>query len=323
MNLKSGKYQYRIFSFIKHPVDYDEKDFPFYKKPADFVIESEKFGIPQARHRVILLGIREDINTDSREILTENRKTVTVADVITGLPRLRSCLSREEDSTEKWQKRILEVIDSDWLADNVTSGINNDISERIFDALELIRKGPPECDKGGETIAYTAESEEYRNWYVDQRMTSVFNSSTRAHLIEDLHRYLFASCFSVARDRSPVLMEFPKELLPNHRNASLAIKSRTGNFADRFRVQRLNRPATTIMSHISKDGHYYIHPDPYQCRSLTVREAARLQTFPDNYIFTGPRTKQYVQVGNAVPPLLARQLAKIVLDILKSNITDG
>jgi DNA (cytosine-5)-methyltransferase 1 len=130
-----------------------------------------------------------------------------------------------------------------------------------------------------------------------------------------LHRYLFAAVFAQKRGRSPLLEDFPRALLPDHENVTEALKGT--KFNDRFRVQLAGRPSTTIVSHISKDGHYYIHYDASQCRSLTVREAARLQTFPDNYYFEGPRTEQYRQVGNAVPPLLAKQIAEIVADLLE------
>lgn len=91
------------------------------------------------------------------------------------------------------------------------------------------------------------------------------------------------------------------------------------SFVDRFKIVEGDTNAChTMMAHISKDGHYFIHPDINQARSISVREAARIQSFPDNYYFEGSRTAAFMQIGNAVPPLLAEAIAKEIKNILKN-----
>lgn len=314
---KSGEpcgYKYKIYSLVKptsYPFDNTQPEF----SSSDYLIMGEDYGLPQARHRVILLGVRQDMADFAPDTLVR-QKRINAAAVLDDLPKLRSGLSREEDTHESWEERICEIVD-DPLFGSIYDEQKKDVWDKIGSVLSEL-ESTKEYGRGGEFLPFTARSSYNQGWFGDSRLKGVCNHTTKAHMSSDLHRYLFASCFAAVHARSPTLPDFPPKLWPDHKNIMHDIR-RSGNFSDRFRVQIGSKPSTTIMSHISKDGHYYIHYDPSQCRSLTVREAARLQTFPDNYFFCGNRTQQYVQVGNAVPPLLARQIASVVKNIIELN----
>jgi DNA (cytosine-5)-methyltransferase 1 len=285
--------------------------------PRDFIVRAEEYGVPQARHRVILLGVREDLDIGPQQLKQADRYA-TVSDAIGALPALRSRLSKEPDSSELWTNTVNTFrIDL-----KNAAALTHDMRE-VMTVLEEYSGRPPHLNCGSlrlkkESIAPGANSA-LDEWYDDRRLTVWLNHETRSHMSSDLCRYTYAAAFAKAKRRSPAgHKEFTllDALRPKHANWE------TGKFKDRFKVQLAEMPATTVTSHISKDGHYFIHPDPAQCRSLTVREAARLQTFPDNYFFQGNRTQQYHQVGNAVPPLLAQQIAKVVNGIVDANYRD-
>ena len=87
------------------------------------------------------------------------------------------------------------------------------------------------------------------------------------------------------------------------------------SFKDKMRRIRWDNPAPTIVAHLAKDGYMFIHP--FRDRTISVREAARFQSFPDSFEFSGSMTSQFRQVGNAVPPLLAEVLGKAILAALE------
>jgi DNA (cytosine-5)-methyltransferase 1 len=291
-------------------------------EPDAFVIRAELHGIPQARHRVIVLGVREDsLRTREQSIprlAFEDGPLQAVERVLGDLPKLRSGLSRESDSPQSWLDAVRAADGSRWIRQ-----LNRNGGREIGDAIKGVTRElrVPRGGRGGRFLEAESRPALHQFWFEDARLNGICNHESRGHIRSDLHRYLFAACYARVHRTSPRLEAFPPDLLPDHANVPDAIASQV--FNDRFRVQLWGRPATTVTSHISKDGHYFIHPDPGQVRSLTVREAARIQTFPDNYFFEGPRTEQYRQVGNAVPPLLAMQIAEGIAEFFGTRAGRG
>jgi DNA (cytosine-5)-methyltransferase 1 len=289
-------------------------------EPSDYVVEAEKYGVPQARHRVIILGVRDDVfRRAGRVRALQEAQSPTVMEVIVDLPKLRPEVSHRGQG-KPWlssfelpimSKAIAELRLRGRWSDRLTADLMENVRLSLCDSSDL--------DIGSDRYIFDQSSlpgpAVNVPWYRDRHISLLSNHQSRAHMPSDLVRYLFVSAYGVQTGESPRLMDFPVSLLPEHRNVDRLNIQKT-IFKDRFRVQLADRCSMTVTSHIGKDGHAFIHPDPYQCRSLTVREAARIQTFPDTYVFMGNRTAQYTQVGNAVPPYLACQIADVVAEIL-------
>ena len=284
-------------------------------EPNDFLVHAEDHGVPQSRHRVFVVCVRSDLAASLPDAclprLEPERGTVSVKEVIGAMPRLRSRLSRG-DTPDAWQRAVQAACD---LVEASQPLMSRAEEKRFRSGLARARatakrSALPWRHAPGKVDLPERCLPALREWIFDKNLERLPNNETRAHVADDLARYLFAAVFGAAFRRSPKSCDFPDALAPNHANWY------TGKFDDRYRVQISESPCTTITSHIAKDGHYFIHHDPGQCRSLTVREVARLQTFPDNYYFHGSRTQQYIQVGNAVPPYLAYQIARTLWNLL-------
>lgn len=154
--------------------------------------------------------------------------------------------------------------------------------------------------EGEEFSRYTRKIN--RSYQQERRRGSngVFNHVARTHNKRDL------KIFSMLKP-GQWISDLPSRFNPYRKDV----------FEDKFKKQHWDRPASTILAHLSKDGLMFIHPDKKQNRSLTPREAARLQSFDDRYIFHGPRTQQFKQIGNAVPPIFAKSLASMILDAME------
>lgn len=170
-----------------------------------------------------------------------------------------------------------------------------------YSVADLFKDLPP-IFPGEQKNIYSSDPTEYLKKYNIRTKDDILTwHEARPNIERDRKIY---RCVIKAWDEKKVRLKYidlPEELC-THKNRE--------TFLDRYKVVASNLEyAQTMVAHISKDGHYFIHPDINQARSISVREAARIQSFPDNFYFEGGRTAAFLQIGNAVPPLMADVIA--------------
>lgn len=259
------------FAKLDTPYDVTPPLIEVAKKPSSYILNSSDFFVPQSRKRLILIGYK-------RELKDKN------PDIEAVFKRLQRKARDNSFFVDFGNKEFLTVRDAIADLPKLEPGEGNSGWFGKYDNKNGLGKYQKKMRKNS---------------------PGVVNHQARNHMQSDLKRYKFF-IQHINRHGQAANIETLKKtnngLLPAHKHLD--------KFLDRFKVQQWDRPSSTITAHIAKDGHYFIHPDENQCRSFTVREAARCQSFPDNYKFEGPRTEQFKQVGNAVPVLLARAIAE-------------
>lgn len=251
-----------IYSLIMKEMS---KTYKVLDDPKTTLLNAVNYGVPQERERLIIIGIRKDIEIDPQEVYKLIKKThyspseknsklkkyVSVEEAISDLPKLLPGEGEEiiDFKENKWNDYILNIRKKD------------------FDKL--------------------------------------YNHSARNHNQADRERYRILS-----KNNGWQLKDLQK-VRPD------LIHHDPKHFGNRYTVQVYDLPGKTVVAHLYKDGNLFIHPDYHQERTFTVREAARIQSFPDDFFFEGSRTDQFKQVGNAVPPLLSKVCAIAIKKTLK------
>ncbi len=183
---------------------------------------------------------------------------------------------------------------------------------RVADVLNDLPKTSPNAKIEGENKYMTATNQYLKDSSIrDGDFNILTQHETRPHNERD--RKIYKEAILAWNTKKESLCY--KELA--NRRPDLITHKNTTSFINRFNVIKADAKAShTILAHMAMDGHYYIHPDINQLRSLSIREAARLQSFPDDFYFEGSRTAIFRQIGNAVPPKMAEQIAKKIKELI-------
>ena len=209
------------------------------------------------------------------------------------------------------RKRVIIV---GWRKELALSYPDFEITEPKFKILKDLFADLPELKNGEGTmnaVNYKKPTTEYlKQSKIRNEIDFVTQHIARPNNENDLEIYRMA-VEEMNQGKRLNYAKLPERLI-RHKN--------TSSFTNRFQVVNGDGISHTVVAHIAMDGHYYIHPDNKQNRSITIREAARIQSFPDDYFFEGSRTAAFKQIGNAVPPLMAEKIAKKIKEILKSVV---
>lgn len=186
-----------------------------------------------------------------------------------------------------------------------------DIVNTEFTVNEIFSDLPP-LQAGESSKQYASKATKYLEYYGIRKKDDVLTwHVARPNIERDRQIYRNVIHAWNTEKKRIKYTDLPQELC-THRNRTA--------FLDRFKVVAGELPVShTLVAHISKDGHYFIHPDYAQARSISVREAARIQSFPDDFFFEGSRTAAFVQIGNAVPPLMAEGIAQALKKEMQKN----
>lgn len=236
--------------------------------PEVLVHNTADYGVPQLRKRVIIIGVRKDIDKSPEELYESVIKTHWNPET----------LSNEK----KGKKRFV------------------DVRQAIGDLPSV----EPGQDASTEDFDYPCNNE-FLKRIGKPGIHPLMDHIARKH--NDLDRERFQVMIHNHWSFGQLRREMPQY---EHEHARV--------FDNSYVVQWWDLPSKTILAHIHKDGFQFIHPDEEQRRTFTVREAARIQSFPDDFEFKGSRGEKYKQIGNAVPPLFAEALAKSI----KKNLID-
>jgi DNA (cytosine-5)-methyltransferase 1 len=181
------------------------------------------------------------------------------------------------------------------------------IRKDLFFDLRSIQQGT-----GKDFEEYNKPSTEYlKKAKIRTGLKIVTQHKARPNNTNDLEIYEIAINKMIDEEKRLNYIDLPQRL-KKHKNETV--------FTNRFQVINPNSCSHTVVAHISGDGHYYIYPDKKQIRSISIREAARIQSFPDDFYFEGGQTASFKQIGNAVPPLMASGIAKKIKEQILNAI---